>query len=55
MYKIDNKSFDVTSIIVLISHDHQSAISKPFDTFVNFFELKSQYFHNVLYLKNIIN
>ncbi len=48
MYEVDDESFDVTPVVVLISHNHQSTVAKSFNTFVNFFELKTHNFHNIL-------
>ena len=50
MDEVNDKSFDVTSIMILIGHDHQRPVSQRPGVCIDLVHLKPDYLDNVLNL-----
>ena len=48
MNEVDEKSFDMRAIMILISHNHDSAVTQSSGIFIFFFHLKTNNFDQVL-------
>ena len=50
MNEVDEESFDMRTIMILISHNHDCAVTQRFGIFILFFDLKSNNFDQILQL-----